>query len=72
MNRNAAQPRFIVNGVGTGEVTQWEVFDRATASRVGKPVADADAAEMVATMLNGLTTARLAWALDKIEQEAQK
>jgi hypothetical protein len=72
MNRNAVQPRFTVNGVGTGEVTQWEVFDRATALRVGKPHADADDAATVAMLLNSLTPAYLPRVIRKITQEAQK
>lgn len=70
MNRNVAQPRFTVNGVGTGEVTQWEVFDRNTASRVGRPAADVVDAQTVAALLNSLPLDTLAWVLDKIAQEA--
>jgi hypothetical protein len=71
MNRNAAQPRFTVNGVGTGAVTQWEVFDRNTASRVGKPHADATDAATVAMLLNSLTPSYLTGVLNKIAQEVQ-
>jgi hypothetical protein len=71
MNRIAAQPRFTVNGVGTGEVTQWEVFDRNTASRVAKPAADVVDAQTVAVLLNSLPPYTLAWVLDKIAQEVQ-